>query len=197
MQGGWREAPPLLEEQYNLEDALVAAQYLAAFVRRADVVKVACIAQVVNVIAPILTRPNGLLVQSIYYPLLAFSQRGRGVSLTPAIASPTYAAGDRGVIPALDAAASYDASTGDVELFLVNRDLHNELRVDVRISDRTVTAAYDVQQLTGADVKAANTWEHPLRVTPTKGTATVADGVASVVVPAPGFVVARLASVAR
>ena len=68
MQGGWQEAPHLLEEIYNVEDALVCAQFLNAFLRHADIVKVACLAQIVNVIAPVLTRPDGLLLQSIYWP---------------------------------------------------------------------------------------------------------------------------------
>jgi len=59
--GKWAPAPHLVEEVYNLEDALVCAQYLASFIRHADVVKVACLAQIVNVVAPILTRPDGLL----------------------------------------------------------------------------------------------------------------------------------------
>ena len=69
--GDWREAPHLLEEVYNLEDALVCAQYLHAFIRHADVVKIACIAQIVNVIAPVLTRANGILLQSIF-PICCF-----------------------------------------------------------------------------------------------------------------------------
>ena len=76
--GSWTHAPHLIEEVYNLEDALVCAQFLNSFIRHADTVKIACIAQIVNVIAPILTRPDGLLIQSIYYPLQLFSQHARG-----------------------------------------------------------------------------------------------------------------------
>ncbi len=67
-QGNWTEAPHLLEEVYNLEDALVVAQWMNVFLRRCDVIKMACLAQLVNVIAPILTSPQGLLRQTIFYP---------------------------------------------------------------------------------------------------------------------------------
>ena len=100
--GGWTVGPHLLEEVYNLEDSLVCAQYLSSFLRHADVVKIACIAQIVNVIAPILTRPDGVLLQSTYYPLQLFSQHARGVSLRPIIDGPSYSAGARGDVPVLD-----------------------------------------------------------------------------------------------
>ena len=77
----------------NLEDALVCAQYLNSFVRHADVVKIACIAQIVNVIAPLLTGPDGVLKQSIYHPLRLFSQHAAGQALTPVIESPTVTSG--------------------------------------------------------------------------------------------------------
>ncbi len=186
--GRWQRAPHLLEEVYNLEDALVCAQYLAAFVRRADVVKVACIAQVVNVIAPVLTRPEGLLIQSIYYPFLAFSRHASGVSLTPAVGGDRYAAGARGDVPSLDAAATYDAATGRVSLFLTNRDASAPLTVDVALNDRRIVAASSATALGGTDPKAANTWGDPHRVRPTGATVTVADGRARATVPAPGFV---------
>ena len=74
-------APPLIEEVYNLEDALVVAGFLQSFVRHADVLKIANLAQIVNVIAPILTRKDGLLVQSIYWPFAMMSSRREGTSL--------------------------------------------------------------------------------------------------------------------
>ena len=86
--GDFQEAPHLLEETYNLQDALVCAQYLHAFLRHADIVKVACIAQIVNVIAPILTRPDGLLVQSIYWPFRMLRDAATGDALRVAVRAP-------------------------------------------------------------------------------------------------------------
>lgn len=196
-EGGWRTAQPLLEEHYNMEDALIVAQYLSAFVRRADVVKVACIAQIVNVIAPVLTRREGLLLQSIYYPFLAFSQHARGLSLTPSIASPTYKAGERGEVPTLDASASYDPASGELAVFLVNRNGAIDLTVDLRLDDRTIVSAIDASEMGGIDLKATNTWDKPDTVKPRKNVPVVTDGVARVTIPAPGFVALRLSTKGR
>ncbi|MDP6715385.1 MAG: alpha-L-arabinofuranosidase C-terminal domain-containing protein, partial [SAR202 cluster bacterium] len=83
--GGWSVAPHMMEEVYNLEDALICAQYLNAFIRHADLVKIACLAQIVNVIAPILTSSGGLLIQSTFYPFQMFAERAKGVSLIPVV----------------------------------------------------------------------------------------------------------------
>ncbi|HXT34963.1 MAG TPA: alpha-L-arabinofuranosidase C-terminal domain-containing protein, partial [Chloroflexota bacterium] len=182
----------LLEEVYNLEDALVCAQYLTSFLRRADVLKVACIAQIVNVIAPILTRPEGILRQSIYYPFALLSQYAHGRSLTPVIQGPTYRAGDRGEAPVLDAAASYDEETGQAAIFLINRSLGEELTVEIDLADREFACLDAVDLLGGGDVKAVNSWEDPHRVVPTQGSASLTDeGRARVRVPAPGLAVVR------
>ncbi|RYG45823.1 alpha-N-arabinofuranosidase, partial [bacterium] len=88
--GGWQEAPHLLEEVYNLEDALVCAQYLMAFLRNADVLKIGCLAQIVNVIAPMLTTKDGLLIQSIYHTIRMIAETGHGTALTPVVEAPLY-----------------------------------------------------------------------------------------------------------
>jgi alpha-N-arabinofuranosidase len=190
--GGWREAPPLLEETYNLEDALVCAQYLAAFLRRADLVKVACIAQIVNVIAPIMTRSDALFLQTIYHPFRMFSEAARGVALTPLIVAPEYAAGARGAVPVLDAAASFDPETGQTAVFLINRSCESALEVDVRIEDRRFSGTAVHTLLGGANVKAENGWEAPNRVRPEPGLVQRLDnGALRLRVPAPGLSVLR------
>jgi alpha-L-arabinofuranosidase len=194
--GRWQRAPHLLEEAYNLEDALVCAQYLNAFIRRADVVKVACIAQIVNVIAPVMTRPEGLLLQTIYHPMALFSQHlpVGAVSLVPALTGPTYRAGERGVVPMLDASAGYDPGTGTAVAFLVNRGVGTPLTVDLHLDDRTVEEALRVEVLGGADVKLGNTWEQPDQVRPVPGRATLEQGAARVTVPGAGLAVITMAT---
>ena len=192
--GHWAEAPHLLEEVYNLEDAIVCAQYLSSFIRHADVVKIACIAQIVNVIAPLLTRPDGVLKQSIYYPFKLFSQYAIGQALTPVVDCPTYRAGDRGEVPVLDASASYDQESGTVSLFLINRDQQGELAVDVKLADRQIGRVVGVDEFGGGDVKAANSWDEPHRVGARSGRAELSEtGGLRVHVPAPGFAVVRVA----
>jgi alpha-N-arabinofuranosidase len=193
MDGAWSQAPHLIEEHYNLEDALVCAQYLTSFLRHADIVKMACLAQIVNVIAPILTRPDGLLIQSIYHPFHLFAQHAQGLSLRPAVSSPTYPAGQRGEAPVLDAAASYDPDAGAATVFLVNRNLAEQLWVTVDVADRRIAHIDGVDVFGGSDVKAANTWEAPDVLVPFRGEAVRCDdGTARVRVPSPGLAVVRM-----
>lgn len=196
-QGGWREAPALLEETYNLEDALVSAQYLAAFLRRADLVKVACLAQIVNVIAPVMTRPDGLWLQTIYHPFALFSQHAQGLSLSPRIVSPLLAAGVRGDVPVLDAAASFDPATGTLAAFLVNRSRYAPLSVELRLDDRTFEREVDCSLLGGGDLKAENGWSTPDRVSPRPGRVERNERGVVVEVPAPGLAVLRASTRAR
>ena len=195
--GSWRSAPPLLEELYNLEDALVCAQYLAAFVRHADVVKIACLAQIVNVIAPILTKPDGVLVQSIYYPFELFSRWAGGVSLVPRISGPDYAAGSRGSVPALDVAASFDAASGELSVFAINRDPASELVVELELADRRATSLLGFEVMGGGDVKAQNSWQAPNCVQPRPAHALLDAERVRFSLPAPGFGALRLGSTAR
>ena len=187
--GGWKVGPKQVEEAYNLEDALVCAQYMNAFIRRADLVKVACLAQIVNVIAAVITSPDGVLKQSIYYPFALFSQHARGLSLTPVVESPRYDASDRRDVPFVDASVSFDDETGSLCAFLVNRSVDENMRVSVEIADREITGAGSVQVLSGNDPKLENTWESPNNVTPHSGSAEVSNGALMVDIPKLGFAV--------
>jgi alpha-N-arabinofuranosidase len=187
--GRWTTGPALIEEVYNLEDALVCAQYMNSFIRRADLVKVACLAQLVNVIAAVLTRPDGILKQSIYYPFALYSKYARGTSLTPVVDSPSYDAGEKGEADYIDASASYDEETGEVALFLVNRSVDEDARVAINLSDRQVKSVGVVHVITGDDPKLENTWEQPDNIAPSTGSSTLDDGVLTVDVPKLGMAV--------
>ncbi|MDE2852626.1 MAG: alpha-N-arabinofuranosidase [Chloroflexota bacterium] len=165
LRGGWKETPPLLEEVYNLEDALVVATWLNVFLRRADVLKIACIAQIVNVIAPILTRNDKLLKQSIYYPLLMFSQMARGNSLDLLVEAPRYETKKFGDMPLLDVSSAHDAEAGAHSLFIVNRSLSEPTPLEIRWQDIKPTRVRTAQQLAGPDPAAFNSWEQPNRLT--------------------------------
>ncbi len=193
MDGKWTRAPHLIEEIYNLEDALVCAQYLNAFIRRADIVKIACIAQIVNIIAPLLTRKDGLLVQSIYYPFAIMSELTQGRSLVPVVVCPTYVAGERGEVPVLDVSASL-ADNGSLAVFSVNRSQTDAATLTVRIADARVQSVKRVDLLTGPGPKAANTWERPYTIVPSQGTGSVnEDGTATVNAPPLSFAAAEFA----
>ena len=165
LRGAWSEAPHLIEEVYNLEDALVVAQWLNVFLRRADVLKIACIAQIVNVIAPILTTTDRLLKQAIYYPLLMFSQMASGNSLDLHVESPRYETKQFGDMPLLDVSASHDEAAGMNSIFIVNRSLTERMPIEIHWGDVTPKRITSAQQLSGDDPKAFNSWEHPNRLT--------------------------------
>src|SRR5207244_5530821 len=88
--GNRQEAPHLLEEIYNLEDALLVGGLINTLLRNADRVKLACLAQLINVIAPIMTNPTGLFRQTIYYPYSWALQFACGHVLNVLVQSPTY-----------------------------------------------------------------------------------------------------------
>lgn len=191
-QGKWNRALPLLEDIYNFEDALLAGSMLITFLRNADRVKIACLAQLVNVIAPIMTRNGGgCWAQTIFYPFMHASCYGRGTSLRALVNSPVYDCRDYDAVPLIDSTAVM-GDDGSVTVFCVNRDTAEdcELSIDLRAFDKLRFAEHIV--LHHDDVKAVNTEEHPDNVAPAAGTpASVDGGRASVVVPALSWNVIR------
>jgi alpha-L-arabinofuranosidase len=164
--GAAQEAPPLLEEQYNLEDALLVGGMLNTLMRHADRVKIACLAQLVNVIAPIMTNANGMWLQSIFYPYSWALSFGRGSVLNTLVESPTYDGGQPDPVPYIDATGTIDSETGKLALFILNRDLNNSRAVEIRWQDGAPTHVLNALVLTGSDLKAANSFESPQRVRP-------------------------------
>jgi alpha-N-arabinofuranosidase len=156
---GGRTAAPLIEEIYNLEDALVAAGFLNSFIRHADCVKIANIAQIVNVIAPILTRGDELLLQSIHDVFRMFSTRRTGISLDGVMEGPRYVGQRNGEVPYVDHSVILDGSR--MHVFLVNRHLSEATEVRVALSGARVTGLESAERLAGDDPKAANTFEDP------------------------------------
>lgn len=191
-QGKWNRALPLLEDIYNFEDALLAGSMLITFLRNADRVKIACLAQLVNVIAPIMTRNGGgCWAQTIFYPFMHASCYGRGMSLRALVNSPVYDCRDYDAVPLIDSTAVM-GDDGSVTVFCVNRDTAEdcELSIDLRAFDKLRFAEHIV--LHHDDVKAVNTEEHPDNVAPAAGApASVDGGRASVVVPALSWNVIR------
>lgn len=161
MDGQWSAAPHLIEEIYNLEDALVVAQWLSVFLRHTDVLKIACIAQIVNVIAPILTRRDALLKQSIFYPLMLFSRLAQGDALDLHVRAPQTSTTQYGDVPVLDASGSHDAASGRIALFLVNRSLDTALPVEIRAQSDGIERILAMHQVAGNDPKAANSFARP------------------------------------
>ncbi len=155
-------APPLLEEEYNLEDALVVAGFLNSFIRHADVVKIANIAQIVNVIAPVLTRGDELLLQTIYFPFLMYASRRTGTALKPVVDGPGYQSPTYGYVNYVDSSAIM--GDGELHIFLVNRSLDRNVPVEIHLGDAGFSGVRSAEILTGPSAGAKNTFETPGQV---------------------------------
>ncbi len=172
----WDRALPLLEDIYNFEDALLVGAMLITFLRNADRVKVACLAQLVNVIAPIMTRNGGgVWAQTIFWPLMHASKYGRGMALRPVLHSPLYDCSDYTDVPLVDATATM-ADDGSVTIFAVNRDLKEDIALEADLRAFGELKVLEHIVLHHDDVKAVNTEENPDNVTPHAGKGGQLDG---------------------
>src|SRR5580658_406658 len=174
--GHRHEAPHLLEEVYNLEDALLVGGLINSLLRNADRVKLACLAQLVNVIAPIMTDANGILRQTIYYPYSWALKFARGAALDLLVESSTYEVSGLDPVAYVDAAGSYDSSSGKLSLFILNRDLAKAHDVEVVWEDGAGARVISANVLTGDDLKASNSFAAPKRIAPQSFAAPVAAG---------------------
>jgi len=138
----WQTAPALLEDHYTFEDALLVGLLLITLLRHCDRVHMACLAQLVNVIAPIMTEPGGgAWVQPTYYPFLHVSNYGRGTALRPALSCGRHDTAEYTDVNDIESVAVYAANdvhgeeNGALTVFAVNRDLENGTRFACDLRD--------------------------------------------------------------
>ena len=193
----WLPNPRLIEEEYDVEDAVVAGSLLISLLRHADRVGIAALAQLVNVIAPIRTEPDrAAWRQTTFFPFALTARHSQGnVLLTrPRVATiPTKTLGD---VPAADMVATWDEETQSLSVFAVNR--HQQDTVDLRLDLRAFGVPLQVvEQLVmgGQDLEATNTADAPERVAPRHdGTTTVTDKGMTVALPPVSWTLLRLAA---
>lgn len=160
----------ILEERYNLEDALVIATFLNTFVNHSHIVKIANLAQLVNVIAPIFTSDDGMFLQTIYYPLQLFAANSKGKALELYVESPVYASRRFGEVPYLDISAAYD--NGSLVLNVVNRHKDQPITADFELEDKQFGGPVAITEVNGSDIKAENNFgSTKVKATGTTGTA--------------------------
>jgi alpha-N-arabinofuranosidase len=147
----------ILEEHYNLEDALVVAGFLNSLVNHADVVKIANLAQLVNVIAPIFTNEKGLYLQTIFYPLQLFSKNVKGNSLELMVDCPTYKSKRFDKVPYIDSSASLDGNALVVNV--VNRHQDQPITVTIALEDKQFSGTVAASEVNGPDIKAMNDFD--------------------------------------
>ncbi len=166
----WQVAPPLLEDIYNMEDALVVGCLLNTLINHSDRVKIACLAQLVNVIAPIMTVTGGKVwLQTIFYPYLYACRYGRGSALKVDVDCETYDTKDLQNIPYLDASSVWNEEKKELTVFMVNRHLEKELEVDFTMEGFENLTCVEHKILNHSDLKAVNSPEEPEQVTPKEG----------------------------
>ena len=162
----WGTALPLLQDVYDFQDALLVGLMLITILKNADRVKIACMAQLVNVIAPIMTRAGGpAWAQTTYYPLMQASRYGRGISLKPVIRCDKTDTRHFNDVPDIDAAAVM-GEDGSVTVFAVNRCITEDVRLtaDLRAFGKMVPEFHSV--LHHDDMNAVNTEQDPNKVVP-------------------------------
>lgn len=171
----WQIAPPQLEDVYNHQDALVVGCMLISMLKRADRVKMACMAQLVNVIAPIMTENGGRAwKQTIYYPYLHASVFGRGTVLVPLVQSPKYDVQDYTDVPYVEAVAVHNEAAGELTVFAVNRHLTDTLGFDIDLRSFGNASLIEHLVMESDDLEAANTADQPDRVKPRRSEGSVA-----------------------
>jgi len=178
----WNVGSHLLEDVYTFEDALVVGCLLNSLLRHADRVKVACLAQLVNVIAPIMTENGGpSWKQAIYWPFYYASVYGRGTVLNPRLSVAHYENETYGETPYLDATAVRDEEGKYLTLFLINRHPEESINVSYSLGGIATSGKASHLELAGFDLKAVNTARTPDAVKPvvSNGTKQSADGWAS------------------
>ncbi|MFA7371057.1 MAG: alpha-N-arabinofuranosidase [Sphaerochaetaceae bacterium] len=175
-QPSWIVGPSLLEDVYTFEDALVVGCLLNSLLRRADRVKIACLAQLVNTIAPIMTETGGpAWRQTIYWPFYYASKYGRGVVLDVRAEVPTYENKTYGAVPYADTIIVHHPETNELVLFVVNRNPDEPLELDLNLSGfEGNPQVIEHVVLDHVNLKAVNTKEKPDEVAPK--TITPADG---------------------
>ncbi len=172
----WIQAPHQLEDVYNFEDALLVGSMLITLLRHSDRVKMACLAQLVNVIAPIMTSDTGAWRQTIFYPYMYTSIFGRGTVLNTLTQAPVYDSKTYGDVSYLDSVCVWNEEEDALTIFAVNKSLEEDLEVSC---DLRQFQDYQVKEhvvLSNDDMKAVNTEANPNNVIPESSQATKIDG---------------------
>jgi len=155
--GAQQRGRNILEERYNLEDALVVATFLNSFINNAHIVKIANMAQLVNVIAPIFTDQNRMFLQTIYYPLALFAGNSKGKSLDLYLDSPKYTSKRFGDVKHLDTSAAYD--NGTLVVNVVNRHKDQAIETDFEVQDKQFAGPVEITEVNGPDIKSENSFD--------------------------------------
>lgn len=173
----WPIAPRLLEDVYSVADAVVFGNLMISLVKHADRVTSASLAQLVNVIAPIMTEPGGpAWRQTTFFPFSITSRLAQGEALELKLDAPTYATAQYGEVPLVDAVATHDDATGRTAVFLVNRSQDEPVTLTIDIATLGDLSVLETHTLADDDMYAKNTLDDPERVAPRPNDSAHIDG---------------------
>jgi alpha-N-arabinofuranosidase len=165
----WEVAPPILEDIYSLLDALVFGGLLCTLLNNSDRVKIACLAQLVNAIAPIYTQKGGKAIkQAIYYPFQHVSLNGKGKALKTLVTCPSFESNLYDEAPIIHSAATHDPETGEISLFILNYSQDHDVEIDLDLRSFGEVNLIEHIIMNGNDLHAKNTFEEPDKVIPKK-----------------------------
>ena len=165
----WQTAPAIAEDVYSLMDALVVGGLLCTIVNNADRVKMACLAQLVNALAPIHTAANGdVLKHSTYYPFQQVSNYGRGEVFQSLIVCDKVETEKFGKVDSLTAVTTYDEEKREMAYFVLNTDQEEDIALQLSLREFGKLKMIDHEVLTGSDLFAVNSFENPINVIPKK-----------------------------
>ena len=154
----WQVAPPINEDIYNFEDALLVGCMLMTLQNNCDRVKIACLAQLVNVIAPIMTENDGKAwAQTTFYPYMYASQYGRGKVLQGITQCDTYQTSDKLDVPYVETSVVWNEEKREIVLFAVNRSLEDEVQLSLELGGFETAQMVEHVQLYSDDLKTVNT----------------------------------------
>jgi alpha-N-arabinofuranosidase len=163
-----------IEEHYDLSDALAVATFLNVFVRECKYVPMANLAQMVNVIAPVFTSPDGLFFQTIYHPLRLMAEHTQDIALGPTVDCETYdlqpaaetsgwahRVADIGPFKLLDVSVTRDEAAKSLTLAVVNRDVDRPITTTIELGDGVTIRRATAYEVHGADPSVVNSFERP------------------------------------
>lgn len=161
----WEIAPGILQEKYSLLDALVVGGLGITLLNNVDTVEIACLAQLVNVIAPITTvRGGGVFKQTIYHPFHMLSKYGHGITMKAVVEAPTYSC-DFGELPIVEPAVVYNEETDEVRVFVLNCSQDEDTEFTMKLQGYGDKKIKKHLALFGEDMELRNTIEQPDNVT--------------------------------
>lgn len=157
----WKIAPPISEQIYTLEDALLFAGMQMVMLRNADVIKIACQSLLTNVSACIMTeKDGGFWLQTIYYPFYYFANYAKGIVLRSAVTGPVYKCGDFDCVPYVDEVVVWNNEENEIVIFIVNKSEDESIKAEIKLQNFEPKQVKDFVSMTAEDKKMTNQYDH-------------------------------------